>query len=173
MVLTRYVSFGHILAMTTKPVPKPKNIRGQRIIADPAVLLAAAEEAPKVFDIASYFRAIYLMRQKGYSWRQLEKWVGEFGIKLSAVHLRRLFVQETTRLHELTAAQLAAEGLPEDFFDEQRRKEDPTERMTAADPEDIALEAARRKMLTEAGASDEELERADFTQPVTVNGKTL
>ena len=159
--------------MPSRVKSKAKKTKPARTIADPATLLAAAEKAPNVFNIAAYFRAIYVMRQKGHSWRELEKWVGKFGIKISAVHLRRLYVHENARLDALTAEQLAAEGLPADFFDEQRRKEDPTERLTAADPEDAALEDARRKMLMEAGVPNEVLEGTDFTQPVTVCGKTL
>jgi hypothetical protein len=147
--------------------------KSARTIADPATLLAAAEKAPKVFHIAAYFRPIYVMREKGYSWRQLEKWLGEFGIKISAVHLRRLFVQEYARLDALTAAQLAAEGLPEDFFADDQKQRDPTDRLRAGDPEDFALEEARKKLLMEAGVSQEEFEGTDFTQPVTVGGRTL
>ncbi len=125
-------------------------------------MLVAAEKAPSVFNIAAYFRAIYVMRQKGYSWRQLESWVHEFGVEISAVHLRRLYVQENARLTEMSAEGLAAQGCPEDMIDDLLSKNDPTGRLTAVDPEDAALIRARRKMLMDSGVTAEELEGADL-----------
>ncbi len=66
-------------------------------MADPGVLLAAAEEAPRRFDIVAYLPALQVMRGKGYSWRQLGEWLRGFNIEISPVHLRRLYVGETDR----------------------------------------------------------------------------
>src|SRR3954471_415194 len=130
-----------MFVMTSKPSRLRKKAKK---IADPAALLAAAESAPTVFNIAAYFRAIHVMRQKGYSWRDLETWGAKFGIKVSAVHLRRLYVQENARLAALSARELTAQGCPDDMIEELLRKADPTDRMTAVDPEDAVLIEQRR-----------------------------
>jgi len=56
---------------------------GSPEIANPAILLKAAEDAPRVFNIAHYFRPIYVMREKGYSWREIGVWLGKFNILIS------------------------------------------------------------------------------------------
>lgn len=66
-------------------------------MVDPAALLQAAETAPRRFNITGYFPALRVMREKGYSWRQLDDWVRGFNIAISHVHLRRLYVQESAR----------------------------------------------------------------------------
>jgi len=142
-------------------------------IADPATLLAAAEKAPAVFNIAVYFRAIYVMRQKGYSWRDLESWAANFGIKISAVHLRRLYVQENARLSAQSADELAAQGCPDEMIADILRKADPTERLIAPDPEDAALEAKRRQAALDFGVPQEDVDQADFSQPIKLGDRTI
>jgi len=142
-------------------------------LPSPAALLAAAKKAPAVFSITTYFRAIYVMRQKGYSWRQLEKWVRDFGIKISAVHLRRLFVSESARLAELSARELADQGWSQDEIRNMVKQSDPAESLTAPDPEDAALIAQRRELLEEAGVPREEINKADLSFPVKVGDKTV
>lgn len=66
-------------------------------MADPGVLLAAAEKAPRRFEIVAYLPALQVMRGKGYSWRQLGEWLRGFNIEISPVHLRRLYVGKTDR----------------------------------------------------------------------------
>ncbi len=121
--------------MTSRAQSKSKKSQSTRPIAAPAELLAAAETAPSIFNIAAYFTSIYLMREKGYSWRQLEAWLEKFGIEISAVHLRRLYVSEDARLTELSTAELSALGCPQHMIDHYLSKQDPAQRLTAADPE--------------------------------------
>jgi hypothetical protein len=71
-------------------------------MVDPGVLLAAAEKAPRRFEIVAYLPALQVMRGKGYSWRQLGEWLRGFNIEISPVHLRRLYVGETNRPEEGT-----------------------------------------------------------------------
>jgi hypothetical protein len=143
-------------------------------IADLATVLAAAKAAPAVFNITTYFLPLCIMRQKGYSWRQLGDWVAKFNITISPVHLRRLYVQENDRLASLTRKELVEKGCDSDTIDEILQSKDPTRKLTAIDPEDAALSKARRKLLQdEAGLSDEEIGNADLTSPVTVGGKKL
>jgi len=114
------------------------------VIASPKAVLSAAEKAPRVFNIGAYFRALYLMRDKGHSWRYLTEWLRQFNIEISYVHLNRLYAQESERLSRLTRSELEAEGMPSDYIDgimkEFREKSDPTKRLPAIDAEDIALE---------------------------------
>lgn len=108
-------------------------------IASPKAVLKAAEKAPRVFSIGAYFRAIYVMREKGHSWRAIEEWLRQFNIEVSYVHLRRLFVQESERLSKLSRHEMEAEGLPdetiEDILKGFQEQGDPTRRLDASDPE--------------------------------------
>jgi len=70
----------------------------------PAEVLAAAELAPRAFDMASYFPAIRVMREKGHSWRDLADWLRQFEIEISYVHLRRLYIQESARMAKTGAS---------------------------------------------------------------------
>ncbi|MFI5358290.1 MAG: hypothetical protein ACHQ4G_13235, partial [Opitutales bacterium] len=82
--------------MKTAKGSKPARPR-LRTPADPASLLVEAQRAPAAFDIAAYFPPLQIMRQKGYSWRALAQWLENYGLKVSAVHLRRLYVQQAGR----------------------------------------------------------------------------
>ena len=151
----------------------PKTKKPTLPIADPETLLQAAKNAPALFHISAYYHAIRIMREKGYSWRELEKWIAQFNIRMSAVHLRRLYLQEDARLTRLSVEQMKAMGWDEDMIKEQLRKDDPTNRLIAADPEEAAIEAARKEALLEAGVPAEALKSADFSQPVTVGRKKI
>lgn len=105
-------------------------------IADPKAVLMAAEAAPRVFNVAEYFRSLYVMRAKGYSWRYLADWLKGFNIEVSHVHLHRLYVKEDLRLDRLTAKELQELGMPEEMIAERGAKNDPTKRLVAVDPED-------------------------------------
>lgn len=159
--------------MTSKRASDRERPTSSQKIADPAKLLAAAQKAPAVFNIAAYFRAIYVMRQKGYSWRDLESWAAKFGIKISAVHLRRLYVQEDARLAVLSAQELAAQGFTDDMIADFLRRSDPTERLTAPDPDDAALMEKRRIAALEYGLSEEEIDGADLSKPIKLGDRIL
>lgn len=117
---------------TTKPIPKAQPV--SKKIATPAEMLAAAEAAPAVFHISAYFRPIYVMRQKGHSWRDLVKWLQQFNVDVSHAHLRRLYMHEDRRLSRLTEKELRKMGMPEKMIKEVLGKDDPTDRLPAPDP---------------------------------------
>ena len=134
--------------MKPKKVPLQSSSRDKekadaREIAAPDAVLAAAEKAPRVFNISAYFRAIRIMREKGHSWRFLADWLKQFNIEVSYVHLNRLYAQEHERLSRLTRAEMEANGWPADEIDavieEFAQKSDPTRRLHSVDAEDIAL----------------------------------
>lgn len=117
-----------------------KSERDQRM-ADPEVVLKAANSAPTVFSIGPYFLALYVMRKKGHSWRYLaDEWLKRFNIEISHVHLHRLYTKEDARLDKLTATELRELGMPEDMIKERLSKDDPTKRLIAADPDEEATE---------------------------------
>lgn len=159
--------------MPPKHASNRKKPERQQRISDPETMLAAAEKAPSVFNISSYFRALYVMRQKGYSWRDLESWAAKFGINISAVHLRRLYVQENARLAAKSAEELRAQGCPDEMIADILRKDDPTERLTAQDPEDAALEAKRRKAALEFGVPQDYVDQADLSHPIKLGDQTI
>lgn len=133
LVLTRkerYVT----LCNSMKTVPK--NNKSPVKLAPPDVVLAAAQAAPHVFSISEYYPSLYLMREKGYSWRYISDWLKEFQIEISYVHLHRLYAKEHLRLTRLTRKELLALGMPPKMVAEHEEKKDPTKRLTAADPED-------------------------------------
>jgi hypothetical protein len=107
-------------------------------IALPATVLEAAEKAPRVFHIAAYYRPIRVMRDKGYSWRELAEWLEQFNIQVSYVHLRRLFLHEDDRLSQLNEEEQRELGMPEDMIQEWKTLRDPAGRLGAADPEEDA-----------------------------------
>jgi hypothetical protein len=108
-----------------------------KLIAAPGVLLKAAQDAPTVFSIGPYFPSLYVMRNKGHSWRFLaDEWLRKFNIYISHVHLHRLYTKEDARLDRLTATALRKLGMPEDMIAERNARDDPTKRLVALDPED-------------------------------------
>lgn len=118
---------------------KKRNLRSRKTnspVSEPDVLLQAAKAAPRVFSISVYFHALYVMRQKGYSWRYLADWLKGFNINVSHVHLHRLYLKEDMRLDRLTAKELQELGMPEEMIAERVEKNDPTKRLVAVDPED-------------------------------------
>jgi hypothetical protein len=121
-----------------KPKPSPKGSPTE--IMPPKTVLKAAMIAPRVFSIGAYFRAIYLMREKGHSWRYLAEWLKRFNIEISHVHLSRLFAQEDERLSQLSRKELSKAGMPPEMIDNLLKKSDPTKRLTSIDPEDIDIE---------------------------------
>ena len=114
----------------------PKSRKKVNAIAEPATLLKAANEAPTVFSVAAYFTPLYVMRQKGHSWRYIADWLKGFHIEVSHVHLNRLYVKEDARLSRLTRNQLLDMGMPPEMIDERQTTDDPTKRFVAPDPED-------------------------------------
>ena len=142
--------------------------RAARRIADPETLLAAAEEAPSVFNMATHFRPVFVMRQKGYSWRHLGEWLRDFNIEISPVHLRRLYVQEDKRLSKLSAEELAALGLPQEMIDGYRQKSALPKRRPAADSGDDVIARKRREALRDSGVSEDEIARMNLSQPVKI-----
>ena len=68
--------------MTKRPKPQEPS---EPTIAEPETVLNAAKAAPKVFHIAPYFQALYVMRDKGHSWRYLSDWLVQFNIRISHV----------------------------------------------------------------------------------------
>lgn len=108
----------------------------RKTVADPETILRAANAAPKVFNIATYFAPLYVMRDKGYSWRYLADWLKGFNIEVSHVHLHRLYTKEAIRLARLTRKELQDLGMPPEMIAEHEEKKDPTKRLTAVDPED-------------------------------------
>ncbi len=118
----------------TKRTKSPK--ADELVIADPETVLNAAQAAPKVFHIASYFQALYVMRGKGHSWRYLSDWLVQFNIHISHVHLHRLYTAEDARLDKFDRKELRKIGMPREMIDERLAKDDPTKRLIAADPED-------------------------------------
>jgi hypothetical protein len=116
----------------------------RREIAPPETLLDEAKKAPRVFNIGAYFRPIYIMREKGHSWRDLVGWLKRFNIEISHEHLRRLFMQEDKRLSRLSREDLRELGMPQDIIEDTlngyQEKSDPTKRLPAIDAQDIALE---------------------------------
>jgi len=142
---------------------------GSPEIANPAILLKAAEDAPRVFNIAHYFRPIYVMREKGYSWREIGVWLGKFNILISPVHLRRLYVQEHKRLSLLSADELRRLGASDELITQLFGDSDPTGHLIAADPESAAIQARRAVTLVEAGMSEEHIEReVDLGSPIKI-----
>ena len=123
-----------------KPKQRERKPTGMSQLADPKTILRAANAAPHIFNIAEYFRPLYVMREKGYSWRFLSNWLVGFGIEVSHVHLHRLYVKEDARLSRLTEQELLALGMPIEMIAEREAKEDPTKRLIAPDPEDEAGE---------------------------------
>jgi hypothetical protein len=119
-----------------KQKPSKRRTTTPASIAAPETLLKAAESAPNVFNIATYFRPLYVMRGKGYSWRYLADWLKGFNIEVSHVHLHRLYIKEDLRLDRLTNQQLLDMGIPQDMIEERAEKNDPTKRLIAVDPED-------------------------------------
>jgi hypothetical protein len=95
------------------------------------------------------------------------------GIDISPVHLRRLFVQEDARLSELSAEELAKQGFSDEDIEEFMKRDDPTKRLVAADPEDVALEIKRREALRDYGVPEEEIAQADLSGPITIGDKTI
>ena len=170
--LTRNGTIWYILVMKKKPKRSAKKVQSSEKIADPETLLAAAEKAPSVFSIAGYFRPIYVMRRKGYSWRHLREWLHGFNIEISPVHLRRLYVQENERLSRLSAEELSAMGMPQEMIDGCLKESDPTKRLIAADPED-AVEAERREALLRSGLSGADIEKIDLSQPVKIGDQEI
>ena len=63
-------------------------------IASPTAVLRFAEKAPRKVNIREYDDAIRVLRQKGYSWRKIAGVLERFGVKVSHVHLQRLYGQE-------------------------------------------------------------------------------
>jgi hypothetical protein len=127
----------HTHMVTSKSPPSsrvPPVLRKE--ISPPDDVLRAAEAAPRVFHIAAYYTPIWVMREKGHSWRAIATWLEQFHIEVSYVHLRRLFVQENRRLARLTRKELRALRMPEKMIDEIFEKTDPTERLPAADAGD-------------------------------------
>lgn len=119
---------------TSKSRQKDASLKPSEI-ASPDVVTAAAEKAPRVFHIGAYFRPIFLMREKGHSWRFISDWLRQFNIEVSYVHLRRLYVQEDARLDEVTAAQKRKLGMPEEMIAKDAADFDPVKRLTAPDPD--------------------------------------
>lgn len=117
-----------------KATPKPAKRTAP--LASPNALLAAAKAAPHVFSISEYFHPLYVMRQKGYSWRYLADWLKGFNIEVSHVHLHRLYVKEDARLDRFNRKQLEQLGMPQEMIEEREAKHDPTKRLVAVDPED-------------------------------------
>lgn len=113
-------------------------------IADPETVLRAAKAAPKVFSVGAYFSALYVMRRKGHSWRFLSTWLRQFNIDISHVHLHRLYVKEDARLSALGEKELRELGVPREIIEQMMQGEDPTKRMVAPDPDDLAEDAASR-----------------------------
>lgn len=121
-----------------------KQIKRQKaiepVVADPETVLKAAEAAPSVFNIPSYFKALYLMRKKGHSWRSLADWLTQFNIRISHVHLHRLYTAEDARLDKLTRHELRELGMPREMIEERLAKDDPNKRLVARDPDDEVSE---------------------------------
>jgi hypothetical protein len=106
-------------------------------IGSPEEVLAAAELAAPVFHIAKYYRAIRLMREKGYSWRGVAEWLKQFGIEISYVHLRRIYVAEDKRLARFSERQLREIGMPPDLIKDAMDRDAPVDDALAApDPDD-------------------------------------
>lgn len=103
--------------------------------ASPADVLAAAQKAPRVFSIGAYYHPIYVMREKGHTWRYLAEWLQQFNIKISHVHLHRLYQAEEARLTQLTREELEAMGMPEAMIAETLQKADHSRRIPSVDPE--------------------------------------
>jgi uncharacterized protein YdaT len=134
--------------------------RGRKEIASPETVLKAAERAPRLFDVAAYFRGLYIMRDKGHSWRDLAQWLRQFKIEISHAHLRRLYIEEDERLSRLTVRELSELGMPEDQIKEFLEKHDPTKRLTAADITDREIaekedEAIEIEKFQREGINDE------------------
>jgi len=126
-----------------------KQLRGKsgnsQKIASPETVLAAAKRAPRVFSIGAYFRPIYEMRQKGYSWRYLAEWLQQFNISISFVQLSRLYAAEDERLSLLSRQELNELGMPEEMIQNFITKDDPSKRLPSRDAEDIADEIAAKE----------------------------
>jgi DNA-binding transcriptional MerR regulator len=105
----------------------------RKAVASPEAVLKAAEKAPRIFNMEAYFRPIYIMREKGRSWRDLSEWLKQFNIEISHAHLRRLYIEEDERLGRLTEKELRDLGMPGEMIKEFLEKGDPTKRLTAAD----------------------------------------
>jgi len=110
-----------------------KNGKRDRAIDLPETVLKAAAKAPRVFNMESYFRSIYIMRDKGHSWRDLSEWLKQFNIEISHAHLRRLYIEEDERLTRLTEREWREMGMPDDMIMDYLEKKDPTKRLTAPD----------------------------------------
>ncbi|MDB6094524.1 MAG: hypothetical protein JWM32_2086 [Verrucomicrobia bacterium] len=103
--------------------------------------MKAAIKAPRVFSIGAYFQPIYLMREKGHSWRFLAEWLQQFNIEISHVHLSNLFAREDERLSRLTRKELYEIGMPKEMIEGILEREDPAKRLSAIDAEDLDLDA--------------------------------
>jgi hypothetical protein len=114
-------------------------------VATPDAVLQAAEAAPRVFNIADYYQAVRLMREKGHSWRDLASWLKQFKINVSFAHLRRLYVQEDKRLSKLNERQLRELGMPEELIEEFVSRDEKIDRLAAADPEDEDTEGKDKR----------------------------
>ena len=126
-----------LLAPETRDVSNAGlDLKLKKEISSPEDVQAAAEKAPRVFSIGAFYRPIWTMRNKGYSWRYLADWLKKFGIEISYVHLRRLFAHEDARLSKLNEKQLLELGMPPDQIKERLESIDPAERLPAADPGD-------------------------------------
>jgi hypothetical protein len=126
--------------MKRKPAKPPSRPAAGEIMP-PSAVMEAARKAPRVFHIAAYFQAIYVMREKGHSWRYLADWLAQFNIQISHVHLSRLYAQEDERLSQLTRKQLREIGMPPEMIEDILEKENPTKQLSSADAGDLDLEA--------------------------------
>ena len=122
--------------MKQKKAQKPKTPTAPNP-APPEVVMAAAEKAPRVFSIGAYFRPIYLMREKGHTWRYLADWLKKFNINVSHVHLHRLYLAEDERLDRLSREELETLGMPEQMIEERLRSSGPRKRIPLVGPEDL------------------------------------
>ncbi len=136
-------------------------------IAPPEVVLKAAEEAPRVFSIGAYYQPIRTMRVKGRSWRETAGWLRQFNIRISHVHLRRLFVEENARLADLTKEELEGKGAPDEVIEEILEKGDPARRITARDPEEARVVRENVRRLREIGWAEEDIQKLLVEDPGT------
>jgi hypothetical protein len=115
---------------------KQPNLRPEKIISPPEAVLAAAQKAPRVFSIVTYFSAIYVMRKKGHSWRALSEWLEQFNIEVSHVHLNRLYAQEDERLSQLSIEDMETAGMPRDMIEDYETKAKADKLLTGSDVEE-------------------------------------
>jgi hypothetical protein len=92
------------------------SVPGSSIMPDPAALFRQAEQEPDIQTLSAYVDSIQILREKGFSYREIAEWLSERGVEVDHNAVYRVYTNSLSDYDAHLEEQREAEETREEAY---------------------------------------------------------